>query len=116
MKLSDLISIEYEERARNKPNCVIHSHINMLLRFSAPFSRNMNAEQVYVPFPIGIKTIFINEIGEEMEEASPSTQRREYTPSPRVISRPERGRNVEFKTLRRSRQRWVSGSRLSWLP
>ena len=75
MKLRNLISIEYEKMARNKPNCVIHSHINMLLRFSAPFSRNMNAKQVYVPFPIGIKTIPINEMGKEMEETSPRTKR-----------------------------------------
>ena len=37
MKLNDLISNEYEERARNKPNVVILNQINILLGFPAPF-------------------------------------------------------------------------------
>jgi len=50
-----------------------------------PIFEKYECRRVYVPFPIGIKTIFINEIGEEMEEASPRTQRREYTPSPALF-------------------------------
>ena len=37
MQLRDLISTEYEEKARNKPNGVIHNYINMLRAFLASF-------------------------------------------------------------------------------
>ena len=37
MKLNDLISNEYEEKVRNKPNVVILNQINILLGFPAPF-------------------------------------------------------------------------------
>ena len=42
MQLRDLISIEYDEKARNKPNVVIHNSINMLRVFLATFCRNIN--------------------------------------------------------------------------
>jgi len=43
MQLAYFISIGYEEKARNKPNGVIHNHINALRGFLASFSKNMNA-------------------------------------------------------------------------
>jgi hypothetical protein len=52
MQLTDLISIEYKERGRNKANFVIHNDINMLWVFLASFSRNMDASRLCAPFPI----------------------------------------------------------------
>jgi len=52
MQLRDLISIECEERAQNKPNGVIHNYINMLRGFLVSFCRNTNDKQLEVPFPI----------------------------------------------------------------
>jgi len=52
MKLMDLISTDYEEKTRNKPNGVIHNCMNMLRRFLASFCGNMNEKRAYVPFPI----------------------------------------------------------------
>src|SRR5215472_14188707 len=45
MQLRDLISIEYEKKARNKPNGVILNHINLLHRFLALLCRNINEKQ-----------------------------------------------------------------------
>jgi hypothetical protein len=46
MKLRALISIEYKEKGRNKPNLVIHNYINVLLGLLASFCGNMNDKQV----------------------------------------------------------------------
>jgi hypothetical protein len=49
IELSDLISIEYEQKVRSKPNWDIQRDINTLQRFSTHFSTNMYG---YVPFSI----------------------------------------------------------------
>ena len=43
MQLTYFASIGYEEKARNKPNGIIHNRINALRGFVASFSKNMNA-------------------------------------------------------------------------
>ena len=52
--LRDLISTEYEEKARNKPTVVIHNYINILRVFLVSFCRNINEKHVYVPFRIRV--------------------------------------------------------------
>ena len=41
MELKNFISTEYKEKARNKPNVVMHNDINALRGFLASFPRNM---------------------------------------------------------------------------
>jgi hypothetical protein len=52
IELSDLISAEYETKARNKPKGDIPHDIKTLQRFRAHFPQNMYGQRVYGPFPI----------------------------------------------------------------
>jgi hypothetical protein len=51
MQLKVLISIEYKEKARNKPTFIIRNYVNMLRVFLPSFSRNMHQ----TPLPRSIK-------------------------------------------------------------
>jgi len=62
MKLMDLISTDYGEKARNKPNGAILNYINILRRFLASFCGNMNEKRVYLPFPIRLILHGINNL------------------------------------------------------
>ena len=52
MELKNFISTEYKEKARNKPNVVMHNDINALRGFLASFPRNMYDSRLRFHFPI----------------------------------------------------------------
>jgi len=73
--LRDLISTEYEEKARNKPTVDIHNYINILRGFLASFCRNMNEKRVYVPFRIRVILHAVNGLRESRPRFSKNMDR-----------------------------------------